>query len=69
MPMNPPRRSSSDETPTSEDGRRAVLTTRLHYRHKVAARAAWAVVGPLHRLIAPELMKRTTRRGAIPAIR
>jgi hypothetical protein len=52
-----------------EDGRRAVLTTRLHYRHKVAARAVWAVVGPLHRVIAPELMKRTARRGAIPAIR
>jgi hypothetical protein len=52
-----------------EDGRRAVLTTRLHYRHKVAARAVWAVVGPLHRVIAPELMKRTARRSAIPAIR
>ncbi|HUB53582.1 MAG TPA: DUF2867 domain-containing protein, partial [Mycobacterium sp.] len=52
-----------------EDGRRAVLTTRLHYRHKVAARAVWAVIGPLHRVIAPELMKRTARGGAIPAIR
>jgi hypothetical protein len=52
-----------------EDGRRAVLTTRLHYRHRVAARAVWALVGPLHRVIAPELMKRTARRGAIPAIR
>ena len=52
-----------------EDGRRAVLTTRLHYRHRVAARAVWAVVGPLHRVIAPELMKRTARRGGIPAIR
>jgi hypothetical protein len=52
-----------------EDGRRAVLTTRLHYRHKVAARAVWAVVGPLHRVITPELMKRIARRGAIPAIR
>jgi hypothetical protein len=52
-----------------EDGRRAVLTTRLHYRHKVAARAVWAVVGPLHRVIAPELMKRTARRGDIPALR
>jgi hypothetical protein len=51
------------------DGRRAVLTTRLHYRHKVAARAVWAVVGPLHRVITPELVKRTARRGAIPAIR
>jgi Protein of unknown function (DUF2867) len=52
-----------------EDGRRAVLTTRLHYRHKVAARAVWAVVGPLHRVIAPELMKRTARRGVAAAIR
>ena len=52
-----------------EDSRRAVLTTRLHYRHKVAARTVWAVVGPLHRVIAPELMKRTARRRAIPAIR
>jgi hypothetical protein len=52
-----------------EDGRRAVLTTRLHYRQKVAARAIWAVVGPLHRVIAPELMKRTARRGDIPALR
>jgi hypothetical protein len=52
-----------------EDGRRAVLTTRLHYRHKVAARAVWAVIGPLHRVIAPELMKRTARRPTIPAIR
>jgi hypothetical protein len=45
------------------DGRRAVLTTRLHYRHKFAARAVWAVVGPLHRIIAPQLMKRTARLG------
>lgn len=41
------------------DGRRAVLTTRLHYRHKVAARTVWAVIGPLHRVIAPRLVQRT----------
>lgn len=46
-----------------EDGRRAVLTTRLHYRHKLAARAVWAVVGPLHRIVAPRLMARSARRG------
>ncbi len=43
-----------------EDGR-AVLTTRLHYHHKVAARTVWAVVGPLHRIIAPRLMQRSAR--------
>jgi hypothetical protein len=51
-----------------EDGRRAVLTTRLHFRHKVAARAVWAVVGPLHRVIAPQLMQRAARGGVIPAV-
>jgi len=44
-----------------QDGRRAVLTTRLHYRHRFAARAVWLAVGPLHRVIAPQLMKRTVR--------
>ena len=43
------------------DGRRAVLTTRLHYRRKVAARTVWAVIGPLHRVIAPRLMARTAQ--------
>jgi hypothetical protein len=43
------------------DGRRAVLTTRLHYRHKLAGRLVWAAVGPLHRAIAPQLVKRTAR--------
>ncbi len=42
-------------------GRRAVLTTRLHYRHQLAGRAVWLVIGPLHRVIAPALMKRTAR--------
>ena len=46
-----------------QGGRRAVLTTRLHYRHKVTGRMVWAVVGPLHRTIAPQLMKRTARAG------
>ena len=46
-----------------QDGRRAVLTTRLHYRHKVAARTVWALVGPLHRVVAPRLMERSARRG------
>jgi hypothetical protein len=45
------------------DGRRAVLTTRLHYRHKITGRMVWAAVGPLHRTIAPQLMKRTARLG------
>jgi len=40
-----------------QDGRRAVLTTRVHYRHKFAARAVWRVIGPLHRAIAPRLLR------------
>lgn len=52
------------------DGRRAVLTTRLHYRHRFAARAVWAVVGPLHRIVAPRLMERSAgRRGDLARIR
>lgn len=50
-----------------EDGRHAVLTTRLHYRHKIAARMLWVVVGPLHRALAPRLMKRSARRAVSPA--
>jgi hypothetical protein len=46
-----------------EDGRRAILTTRLHYCHKKAARTVWALVGPLHRAVAPRLMERSARRG------
>lgn len=46
-----------------QDGRRAVLTTRLHYRRRVAARAVWALIGPLHRMVAPRLMRRSARRG------
>ena len=48
-----------------EDGRRAVLTTRLHFCHKIAARTVWAMVGPLHRALAPRLMERTARRAAV----
>lgn len=49
------------------DGRRAVLTTRLHYRHRVAARVVWALIGPLHRVVAPRLMARSARRGRAAA--
>jgi hypothetical protein len=51
------------------DGRRAVLTTRLHYRRRTAARSAWAMVGPLHRLVAPRLVERSARqlRGGLRA--
>jgi hypothetical protein len=48
-----------------QDGRRAVLTTRLHYRHKFAARAVWLLVGPLHRAIAPRLLQRGVTPSAI----
>ncbi|WP_108926025.1 DUF2867 domain-containing protein [Mycobacterium montefiorense] len=44
-----------------EDGRRATLTTRVHYHRKVAARTVWAAVGPLHRIVAPRLMQRAAR--------
>jgi hypothetical protein len=44
-----------------ESARRAVLTTRLHYRHRFAGRVVWAAVGPLHRAIAPQLIKRAAR--------
>ncbi|ORB74048.1 DUF2867 domain-containing protein [Mycobacterium scrofulaceum] len=40
------------------DDRRAGLTTRVHYRRKLTARTVWAVVGPLHRAVAPRLMAR-----------
>ncbi len=46
------------------DGRRATLTTRVHYRHKIAARTVWSVVGPLHRVVAPQLIARATRHGS-----
>ena len=34
---------------------RAGLTTRVHYHRRFTARAVWAVVGPLHRAVAPRL--------------
>jgi hypothetical protein len=53
-----------------EDGRRATLTTRVHYGRKAAARMVWALVGPLHRIVAPRLMRRAARpsrqRAAVP---
>jgi hypothetical protein len=45
------------------DGWRATLTTRVHYRHKIAARTVWAMVGPLHRVVAPRLMQRVGRQA------
>ncbi|MGO9034241.1 MAG: hypothetical protein ACLQI9_21895, partial [Mycobacterium sp.] len=45
-----------------QDGR-ATLITRVHYRHKIAARTVWAMVGPLHRAVAPRLVERSARRG------
>ncbi len=41
------------------DGQPATLTTRVHYRHDIAAGAVWTVVGPLHRAVAPRLLERT----------
>lgn len=41
-----------------KDGQPATLTTRVHYRHGIAAGAVWAVVGPLHRAVAPRLLQR-----------
>ncbi|OBH08506.1 DUF2867 domain-containing protein [Mycobacterium sp. E1747] len=40
------------------DNRRATLTTRVRYCRRLRARAVWAVVGPLHRVVAPRLMAR-----------
>ena len=37
--------------------RHAVLTAQLFYRHHAAARIVWAVVGPMHRAIAPRLIE------------
>lgn len=51
-----------------QDGRRAVLTTRLHYRRRIAAPAVWALIGPLHRVVAPRLMRRSARRVRVPAV-
>ncbi|MEB3984110.1 DUF2867 domain-containing protein [Mycobacterium sp. 663a-19] len=49
-----------------EEGRRATLTTRVHYHREIAARMVWAAVGPLHRVVAPRLMQRAARLVAAP---
>lgn len=46
-----------------EDGRRATLTTRVHYRRRIAARMVWAVIGPLHRIVAPRVLVRAAHWG------
>jgi Protein of unknown function (DUF2867) len=48
------------------DDRRASLTTRVHYRRRFAARTVWAVVGPLHRAVAPRLMSRAALWQRMP---
>ncbi|SOX51977.1 DUF2867 domain-containing protein [Mycobacterium ahvazicum] len=51
------------------DGRRATLTTRVHYRRRLSARMVWAVIAPLHRAVAPRLMQHAAesdpRRAAV----
>ncbi len=37
---------------------RVVLTTFVYYRRRALARIVWAVVGPLHRRVAPYLLER-----------
>lgn len=54
---------SGELTLRRQDDRRAVLTTRLHYHRKTAARAVWTLIGPVHRVIAPRLMEHSARRG------
>jgi Protein of unknown function (DUF2867) len=44
--------------------RHAVLTTQLFYRHHATARMVWAVVGPVHRAIAPRLIEHSALRAA-----
>ena len=46
------------------DPTRMQLTTSLSYRRPALARAVWAFVGPLHRTIAPLLLRRAARRPA-----
>ena len=50
-----------------QDDRRASLTTRVRYRRRFAARTVWALVGPLHRVVAPRLMKRAAVWQRVPA--
>jgi Protein of unknown function (DUF2867) len=49
--------------------RHAVLTTQLFYRHHATARIVWAVVGPVHRALAPRLIEHSARRAAAPTAR
>jgi Protein of unknown function (DUF2867) len=49
--------------------RHVVLTTQLFYRHHATARMVWAVVGPVHRAIAPRLIEQSARRAAAPTTR
>jgi hypothetical protein len=44
------------------------LTTALRYRRPALARGVWAVIGQLHRRIAPLLLERAAREGA-PVVR
>jgi Protein of unknown function (DUF2867) len=44
--------------------RHAVITTQLFFRHRVTARMVWAVIGPVHRAIAPRLIEHSSRRAA-----
>jgi hypothetical protein len=49
--------------------RHAVLTTQLFYRRRATARMVWAVIGPVHRALAPRLMEHSARRGSVAAAR
>jgi Protein of unknown function (DUF2867) len=54
-----------------QDGQRVVLATRLQYCRKNAGRMVWAMVGPLHRAVAPQLVKHIvaeadSRGAAVP---
>jgi hypothetical protein len=42
---------------------RATLVTELFFHRKTAARIVWAVVGPLHRALAPAVMEHSARKG------
>lgn len=40
---------------------RAVLTTFVFYRHPVLAKVVWSLIGPVHRAVAPMLLRRAAR--------
>lgn len=50
----------------SRDEGRVSLTTSLTYLRPAIARPVWLAVGPLHRLIAPVLLRRATRPSGAP---